>query len=145
MKNITPSVTMTKQRHQFAICISCRMRLVGCISLLHTLHTGSTIPLLFNIRRILLPVEENVSRYSRRILAYTLIIPVTTFTCAIPCESLNTTPICEGVAPFFASLQIWSTTCSGVVLSHAGGVREYGIALALMPLPLLWRRPMVTA
>jgi hypothetical protein len=33
-------------------------------------------------------------------------------------------PYCEGVAPFFASLSICSTTCSGVVLSHAGAVRE---------------------
>jgi len=30
----------------------------------------------------------------------------------------------EGVAPFFASLQICSTTCSGVVFNHAGGLRE---------------------
>ena len=43
----------------------------------------------------------------------------------------------EGVAPFFASLAICSTTCSGVVLSHAGGVREYGIAEADIPFPLL--------
>lgn len=28
-----------------------------------------------------------------------------------------------------------------MVLSQAGGVREYGIAEAEIPLPLLWRRP----
>lgn len=33
-------------------------------------------------------------------------------------------PYWEGVAPFFASFWICSTTCSGVVLSHAGGLRE---------------------
>jgi hypothetical protein len=33
-------------------------------------------------------------------------LPVTTLTWAIPCESLRTTPIWEGVAPFLASLQI---------------------------------------
>ena len=27
--------------------------------------------------------------------------------------------------------------CSGVTFSHEGGVREYGIALADMPFPLL--------
>ena len=64
-------------------------------------------------------------------------LPVTTLTCATPCESLSTTPICDGVAPFLASLQIWSTTCSGVIFSHEGGVREYGMAEAEMPLPLL--------
>lgn len=91
-------------------------------------------------------------------------LPVTTLTCAIPWESRRTTPICEGVAPFFASLQICSTTCSGVVLSlvgsvslyslflylylylsfsllvgitnQLGGVREYGIADAEIPFPL---------
>lgn len=46
-------------------------------------------------------------------------------------------PYCEGVAPFFASLPICSTTCSGVILSHAGGVREYGMAEADIPFPLL--------
>lgn len=51
-------------------------------------------------------------------------IPVTILTWATPWESRRTTPICEGVAPFFASLQIWSTTWSGVVLSHAGAERE---------------------
>lgn len=61
----------------------------------------------------------------------------------MPWLSLSTTPIWDGVAPFFASLQIWSTTASGVVLSQAGGVREYGMAEALMPLPLLCRRPIV--
>lgn len=79
-------------------------------------------------------------------IAWTLLyVPVTTLTCAMPCESLRTTPIWDGVAPFFASLQIWSTTCSGVVFNHAGGVREYGMAEADMPFPLLWRRPMATS
>ena len=53
------------------------------------------------------------------------------------------TPIWEGVAPFLANLQIWSSTWSGVVFSQAGGVREYGMALDEMPLPLLCRRPMM--
>jgi len=69
-------------------------------------------------------------------------IPVTTLTCATPWESRRTTPIWDGVAPFFASLQIWSTTCSGVVFNHAGGWREYGIAEDEMPLPPLCMRPM---
>jgi hypothetical protein len=55
----------------------------------------------------------------------------------MPFESLSTTPICDGVAPFFASLHIWSTTWSGVVFNHAGGVREYGMADDDIPLPLL--------
>lgn len=50
-------------------------------------------------------------------------IPVTTLTWAIPWESRRMTPIWEGVAPFLASLQIWSTTWSGVVLSHEGALR----------------------
>lgn len=50
-------------------------------------------------------------------------IPVTTLTWAMPWLSRRTTPICEGVAPFLASLQICSTTCSGVVFSHEGGLR----------------------
>jgi hypothetical protein len=58
------------------------------------------------------------------------------------CQYLNATvarlyPYWEGVAPFFASLPICSTTCSGVVLSHAGAVREYGMAEADIPFPLL--------
>ncbi len=53
-----------------------------------------------------------------------MILPVTTLTCAMPCESRRITPIWEGVAPFLASLQIWSTTWSGVVFNQAGGVRE---------------------
>ena len=31
-------------------------------------------------------------------------------TCAIPCESRRVTPIEDGVAPFFASLVMWSFT-----------------------------------
>ena len=40
---------------------------------------------------------------------------------------------------------MFSTTPSGVNLSHDGGVREYGMAEADIPLPLLWRRPMIAA
>ena len=84
-------------------------------------HTGSCIPFDLRMRRILLPV--------------------TTLTCAMPCESRRATPICDGVAPLRASLQIWSTTCSGVVLSHAGGVREYGTAEEPVEVRIsTWRR-----
>ena len=68
-------------------------------------------------------------------------IPVATLTWATPWLSRRTTPICDGVAPFRASLQIWSTIWSGEVLNHAGGVREYGMAEAEIPFPLEWRRP----
>jgi hypothetical protein len=37
---------------------------------------------------------------------------VTARTCAMPLESRNTTPICDGVMPFFACLQIISSTCN---------------------------------
>jgi len=37
-------------------------------------------------------------------------VPVTTLTWATPWLSRRTTPIWDGVAPFLASLQIWSTT-----------------------------------
>lgn len=43
---------------------------------------------------------------------------MTTFTCAIPWESRRTTPIWDGVTPLRASLQIWSTTWSGVVFNY---------------------------
>jgi len=36
-----------------------------------------------------------------------------------------------------------SSTCFGVLLNQVGTDREYGMAEALMPLPLLWRRPMI--
>lgn len=42
-----------------------------------------------------------------------------------------------------ASLQIWSTTCSGVVLSHEGGVREYGMAEDDMPFPFECNLPIL--
>lgn len=86
-------------------CVLCRLHFLRLFLLL---HTGCSVPLDLRMRRILLPV--------------------TTLTCAIPCESRRATPICDGVAPLRAILQICSTTCSGVVLSHAGGVREYGTA-----------------
>jgi len=38
------------------------------------------------------------------------------------------TPICEGVIPFFANLQICSTTSSVVSLSHVGTLLLYGRA-----------------
>jgi len=53
-----------------------------------------------------------------------ILLPVTNRTCGIPCESLNTTPIWEGVIPRRASLWIWSTTSVEVVLSQEGGRRE---------------------
>lgn len=72
-----------------------------------------------------------------------ILLPVTTLTWATPWLSRRTTPICDGVAPFRASLQMLSTTVSGVDLNQVGTDREYGIAEALIPFPLLWRRPMV--
>jgi hypothetical protein len=56
------------------------------------------------------------------------LLPVTCETCAIPCESRRTTPICEGVRPFFASLDTCSTTSLGLTFNHEGGVRRYGRA-----------------
>lgn len=51
-------------------------------------------------------------------------IPVMVLTWATPWASLRTTPICEGAAPFLASLQIWSAIWSGEALSHEGGFLE---------------------
>ena len=65
-------------------------------------------PWLFNTRRILLPVTNR--------------------TWGMPCESRRVTPIWDGVRPLRASLIMCSTTSSGVVLSHDGGVRRYGRA-----------------
>ena len=65
-------------------------------------------PWLFSTRRILLPVTKR--------------------TWGIPCESRRVTPIWDGVRPLRASLMMCSTTSSGVVLSHDGGVRRYGRA-----------------
>lgn len=39
-----------------------------------------------------------------------ILLPVTLFTCAIPWESRRITPICEGVNPFLANLQMLSST-----------------------------------
>ena len=101
---------------------------------------GLRVPFDLRILRILLPAgsasAKNDSRVIRRQIVRGL-LPVTTLTWATPWLSLNTTPICDGVAPFFASLQMLSTTCSGVLLNQVGTEREYGIAEALMPLPLL--------
>ena len=44
-------------------------------------------------------------------------------TCGTPKLSRRVTPIWEGVRPFLASLQMWSTTSSGFIFSQLGGVR----------------------
>ena len=68
---------------------------------------GMSVPLDLRIRRILLPASKlALLREIGDFAMKGVDSPVTTFTCAIPCESLRTTPICDGVAPFFASLQI---------------------------------------
>ena len=102
------------------------------------------IPCDFNIRRILLPITLISVLFSHHRILIERDIPVTTFTCATPWLSLSTTPICDGVAPFLASLQICSTTLSGVDLNQVGTEREYGMAEAEIPFPLLWRRPILT-
>jgi hypothetical protein len=56
------------------------------------------------------------------------LLPVTNLTCGIPCESLNNTPICEGVKPFLANFLIISHTSSVEVFNHDGGERRYGSA-----------------
>merc|ERR1719213_531740 len=71
-----------------------------------------------------------------------ILLPVTNFTWGIPKLSRRVTPICEGVRPFFASLQMWSDTSSGFIFSHVGGLRRYGRAEDEMPLPLPYMRPM---
>lgn len=97
-------------------------------------QTGQSIPLDLRIRRMRLPGQRGKivslkSSSHARTVAVLLVdgvehdIPVTTLTWAIPWESRRMTPIWEGVAPFLASLQIWSTTWSGVVLSHDGALR----------------------
>merc|ERR1719324_2230547 len=80
-------------------------------------------PLIFRIRRILLPV--------------------TVFTCGTPKLSRRVTPIWDGVRPFFASLEMCSTQSSGFILTQVGGLRRYGVADELMPLPPPYMRPMV--
>ena len=69
------------------------------------------------------------------------LFPVTNRTCGTPCESRRMTPICDGVKPFRASLQICSPTSAASALHHDGGVREYGRAEELIPFPLLCMRP----
>eukprot|EP00401_Gymnodinium_catenatum_P034301 CAMPEP_0117491980 /NCGR_PEP_ID=MMETSP0784-20121206/18348_1 /TAXON_ID=39447 /ORGANISM="" /LENGTH=75 /DNA_ID=CAMNT_0005286791 /DNA_START=242 /DNA_END=469 /DNA_ORIENTATION=- len=71
-----------------------------------------------------------------------ILLPVTVFTCGIPKLSRNVTPICDGVRPFFASLQMWSQTSSVFIFSHVGARRRYGTADDEMPLPLPYMRPM---
>ena len=56
------------------------------------------------------------------------LLPVTLLTCAIPWESLNITPIWEGVKPFFANLQMCSSTSALVIFNHDGGLLLYGKA-----------------
>ena len=56
------------------------------------------------------------------------LLPVTLLTWAIPCESLRITPICDGVRPFLASLQICSSTSTVVIFNHDGGLLLYGRA-----------------
>ena len=129
--DVTPSVFKTKQRQngnpwRYTMCMQWNAEVLCHESNDHTVGLENA--------KDLVACSTSAVRALMDRAQYT---PVTTLTCATPCESRRTTPICEGVAPFFASLQIWSTTCSGVVLSQAGGVREYGIALAEMPFPLL--------
>merc|ERR1719324_1431413 len=81
-------------------------------------------PLVFRMRRILLPV--------------------TVFTCGTPKLSRSVTPICEGVRPFLASFAMWSLTSSGFIFSQEGGLRRYGVAEELMPLPAPYMRPMAS-
>ena len=68
---------------------------------------------------------------------------VTVWTCGIPKLSRRVTPICEGVKPFLASLQIWSLTSSVFIFTHVGARRRYGTADDEMPLPLPYIRPIV--
>ena len=84
--------------------------------------------------------EENAPFFfrMRRIFA-----PVTLRTWAIPCESRRITPISDGVNPFFANLQICSSTSSGVTFNHEGGVRLNGSADLEIPLPRLCMRPIL--
>jgi hypothetical protein len=67
---------------------------------------------------------------------------VTVDTCATPWLSRSSTPIWEGVIPFFASLEMMSVTSWLVILSQLGDERLYGSALLLIPLPVLCMRPM---
>jgi hypothetical protein len=112
-----------------------------CVSGCAEFQTGATVPLDLRILRILLPGSGQYLRFKFAELDFN--IPVTTLTWATPWESRRTTPIWDGVAPFLASLQICSTTCSGVVFNQAGAVRLYGRAEAEMPFPLLCMRPIL--
>ena len=66
-----------------------------------------------------------------------ILVPVTALTRGIPKESRSTTPIWEGVKPFLASLQIWSTTSLVVVFTQEGAVLLKGMEDLAMP--LLWQ------
>merc|ERR1719209_115219 len=66
--------------------------------------SSGAMPLLFRMRRILLPVMKR--------------------TWATPWESLRITPIWEGVRPFLANLKIWSLTSSLVIFRDSHGVAQ---------------------
>ena len=63
--------------------------------------------------------------------------PVIERTFGIPCESLNTTPICDGVFPFFAIFAISSFNSLDVVVHHEGVLLTYGSVRRAIPFPLL--------
>eukprot|EP00404_Azadinium_spinosum_P018284 CAMPEP_0180501164 /NCGR_PEP_ID=MMETSP1036_2-20121128/44741_1 /TAXON_ID=632150 /ORGANISM="Azadinium spinosum, Strain 3D9" /LENGTH=55 /DNA_ID=CAMNT_0022509883 /DNA_START=21 /DNA_END=185 /DNA_ORIENTATION=+ len=54
----------------------------------------------------------------------------------MPKLSRSVTPICDGVRPFLASLQMWSHTSSVFIFNQVGALRRYGSAEDEMPLPL---------
>merc|ERR550514_974745 len=72
-----------------------------------------------------------------------ILLPVTVLTCGTPKLSRRVTPICEGVRPFLASLQMWSVTSSGFIFNHVGGRRRYGVAEEAIPLPDPYMRPIL--
>merc|ERR1719453_920029 len=57
-----------------------------------------------------------------------ILLPVTVFTWGMPKLSRSVTPICDGVRPFLASLQMWSQTSSDFIFNHDGAFRRYGVA-----------------
>eukprot|EP01043_Picozoa_sp_COSAG02_P020925 COSAG02_NODE_1047_length_14982_cov_4.007929_6_plen_180_part_00 len=73
------------------------------------------------------------------------LVPVTLRTWGMPSESRRRTPICDGVRPFFDSLQILSQTSCDSDLHQLAFPRRYGMAEADIPFPLLCMRPMAAA
>jgi hypothetical protein len=73
------------------------------------------------------------------------LVPVTLRTCGMPSESRRSTPIWDGVRPFFDSLQILSQTSCDSDLHQLAFPRRYGMAEADIPFPLLCMRPMAGA